>query len=313
MISVLPLDVAGYRQHALHGADQTWAETNCYVDLWIEVLHSLGLDPVPAAAVVFRSAFEGDQWTFLKFEPADLHDLYGVRVSELNVWRPLETHVLEQLGRGRLLTVEVDAHFLPDVPVSYRTEHVKTTIVPNAIDRAARVLRYFHNAGYFELSGDDYDGALRGPGLPPYVELVTLPAEPRTPSIDAVRAVLARHLADRAVDDPVAEFGARLSADLSWLRDEPDESFHLWAFATCRQLGSSAALGAALAGWLHERDGGGLGEAVAELSAAADQAKTLQFAVARAARRGKDAPLDLVTGIGDHWRRGVDLLAERYG
>ena len=32
-----------YRRHAIHGEDRIWAETNCYVDLWIELLHALGL------------------------------------------------------------------------------------------------------------------------------------------------------------------------------------------------------------------------------------------------------------------------------
>ena len=47
-----------------------------------------------------------------------------------------------------------------------------------AIDREAEVLRYFHNAGLYELSGEDYRGIFRLDGfsdpvvLPPYVELV---------------------------------------------------------------------------------------------------------------------------------------------
>ena len=34
-------------------------------------------------------------------------------------------------------------------------------MVPNSIDLAERRLGYFHNAGYFELEGDDFDGVFR--------------------------------------------------------------------------------------------------------------------------------------------------------
>ena len=54
---------------------------------------------------------------------------------------------------------------------------MKTTIVPADSTRAGRRLGYFHNAGYFELEGDDFDGVFRlgdhaeAAGLPPYVEV----------------------------------------------------------------------------------------------------------------------------------------------
>ena len=82
---------------------------------------------------------------------------------------------------GRLCTVEVDSWFLPDTRgVSYGTAHVKSTIVPQMLDRPGRRLGYFHNAGYFELEGDDFDGVFRlgghaeAAGLPPYVEVIRL-------------------------------------------------------------------------------------------------------------------------------------------
>ena len=31
--------------HALHQGERVWQETNCYVDLWIELLHGFGFDP----------------------------------------------------------------------------------------------------------------------------------------------------------------------------------------------------------------------------------------------------------------------------
>ena len=99
----------------------------------------------------------------------------------MNVWRPVIDHVADQLGMGRLCTVEVDSWFLPDTRgVSYGIDHVKSTIVPQMLDREERRLGYFHNAGYFELDGDDFDGVFRlgshaeATGLPPYVEVVRL-------------------------------------------------------------------------------------------------------------------------------------------
>ena len=156
--------------HPLHATERIWTETNCYVDVWIEVLHALGLDPVAAAAFTLSCDFEGDQWTFFKYPPEDLRGLYGIEVAELNVWRPVVDHVGEQLALGRLCTVEVDAWFLPDTRgVSYRVEHVKTTIVPTRLDRAGRRLDYFHNAGLFTLDRRRFRRRLpprraRGPG-----------------------------------------------------------------------------------------------------------------------------------------------------
>ena len=47
MRQLLPLDPADYAPHFIHGSERVWGETNCYIDLWVEVLHSLGLDPCP--------------------------------------------------------------------------------------------------------------------------------------------------------------------------------------------------------------------------------------------------------------------------
>jgi hypothetical protein len=176
-IEVLGIDAATYVPHPLHTDKREWSETNCYVDLWIEVLNALGLDPVAAAAFSLSSDFEGDQWAMFKYPTADLRLLFGLEVAELNVWRPLVDHVAEQLGFGRLLTVDVDAWFLPDTEgVTYRVGHQKTTIAPQMLDVEQRRLGYFHNAGYFELDGDDFDGIVRVGAyedppsvLPPYV------------------------------------------------------------------------------------------------------------------------------------------------
>ena len=40
------LDPSRYVPHPTHNADRVWAESNCYVDLWTEVLHASGFEPI---------------------------------------------------------------------------------------------------------------------------------------------------------------------------------------------------------------------------------------------------------------------------
>ena len=216
---LLEVDRASYRPHPLHAGERTWTETNCYVDLWIELLHALGLDPLAAAAFTLSTDFEGDQWTFFKFPAEDLRALFGLEVAEFNVWRPTLDHAEEQLELGRLFIMDADAWFLPDTQgVSYRIAHVKSAMVPNMIDRDARRLGYFHNAGYFELEGDDFDGVFRQGSyedptvLPPYVETVRLDRMRHDPDalVAGAVALTRAHLARRPVDDPMLRLEQRL-------------------------------------------------------------------------------------------------------
>jgi hypothetical protein len=320
---VLPLpDVDRFVPHPLHATERTWTETNCYVDVWIEVLHALGLDPVAAAAFTLSCDFEGDQWTFFKFPPEDLRTLFGIEVAELNVWRPVVDHVEEQLGLGRLCTVEVDAWFLPDTRgISYGVEHVKTTIVPTRIDRAARRLDYFHNAGLFAMSDDDFDGVfhLAGPVDPailaPYVETVRIDRlRHDEPGLVAAVVDLARvHLARRPSDNPVARMGARIEADLPWLAEQGIEAFHPYAFGLCRQCGASTELAATFVDWLNTHHRPGTEAAAAGFREVAEGAKRLQFALARAAS-GRAVDLgDVLHAMTAAWGRSMDVLGERYG
>src|SRR5207244_2156903 len=98
--SALPLDPATYVRHALHGETAQWREKNCYVDVWIEVIHAQGLDPIPSLAPALVADFETDQWTFFKPSHADLDALYGIDVQELQIWRPLIDHAVTQVGAG---------------------------------------------------------------------------------------------------------------------------------------------------------------------------------------------------------------------
>ena len=99
---LIDVRVDEYSPHFVHAADRIWTETNCYVDLWVEVLHSLGHDPVPAAACAFSARFDGAQWTFLKFRPEDLLALYGVDVAEMNVWRRPVDHLEDNAAAARV-------------------------------------------------------------------------------------------------------------------------------------------------------------------------------------------------------------------
>jgi hypothetical protein len=264
--------------------------------------------------------FEGDQWAFFKFPLEDLRFLYGLDVIEMNPWRELEHHVEEQLEMGRFLTVEVDAWFLPDTAgVSYQIEHVKTSIVPNMIDRDARRLGYFHGAGYYELEGGDYAGAFRldggAPGaLPPYVELVKLDRLVRPSSADLTKrslALVADHVARRPASNPVSRFRDRFKLDLEWLGVEGIETFHLYAFATLRQFGASCELLGSLCEWLATR-GEQVSDSAERFTEVARAAKTAQFKLARLAT-GRDADIDTsLDAMTANWDAGMAKLVELY-
>ena len=84
---------------------------------------------------VLRVDFEGDQWTFFKPPPEHLERLYGVDIHEMQPYRPLPEQIAEQLAHDRTLIVELDSWYLPDTAAtSYRREHVKSSVVAEAID-----------------------------------------------------------------------------------------------------------------------------------------------------------------------------------
>ncbi len=291
------------------------------------MLHALGLDPLAAGAFTLSTDFEGDQWTFFKFPPEDLRALFGLQVAEMNVWRTVLEHTVEQLELGRLLIIEADAWFLPDTQgVSYRLAHTKTAVVPNLIDPARRRLGYFHNAGYFELEGDDFDGVFRlGPhadpiALPPYIETIRLDRIHRDPS-DLVAGAIAltkAHLARRPADDPMVRFEQRLERDAAWLETQDIETFHLYAFGTCRQCGASAELAASFVDWLdtHDPAAAGCRDLVLVADAfrlVANTAKALQFSLAR---RSRGRTVDLRGSfdvMSKAYRAATEGLVARYG
>ncbi|MET0225280.1 MAG: DUF1839 family protein, partial [Dokdonella sp.] len=305
-VQSLAIDSATYRRHALHEESCAWVEKNCYVDVWIEAIHALGCDPYAILPVVVALDFEGDQWTFFKPPHNELRELYGIEVNELNAWRPMLEHALEHLPAGKMIFVEADAWWLPDVSgTDYRTTHVKSTIAINDVDVEAKRLGYFHNASYYVLEGEDFDRTFQLVGrdpafLPFFAELVRVDRVVRRPPVELAalsRQFLRQHLARRPRDNPIERFAARFKTELPELQNQGLAHYHAWAFATLRQLGSAAELMALYLRWL-AADGRGLAEdagpyadAVAAYATISAGAKTFILKAARAvnAKRPFDA------------------------
>jgi len=298
-IAVIPnLDPRSYARHAVHGDASIWVEKNCYIDLWIELLHALGVEPLAMLPFAAAIDFEGDQWTFFKPSHDELRELYGVDVQELNIWRPLLEHAQEHLAAGKLVCTEADAFWLPDTSgTDYRRTHTKTTIVINDLDVAARTLGYFHNAGYYRLEGEDFvktfrlDAAPDPTFMPLFAELVKV--DRKTVRDDAELRAMARHLwqrhlARRPSDNPVRRFRERFERDMPQFQSRGLPHYHAWAFSTTRQLGAAFELAAQNLEWL-----GGDGhvdrarDAFSQIAAAA---KSFILKGARMANSGK--PLD---------------------
>jgi len=316
--AVFELDPKSYRPHALHGFDRDFRESNCYVDVVIAVLHALELEPTACLAFTLASDFEGDQWTFFKPPHGDLQQLYGVRVEELTLWRPLVEQVRLQLARRRLPLVEVDAYFLPDTAASdYRKQHVKTSIAISQLDADGRRLRYFHNAGFYELAGEDFDGLFRigaAPSadyLPPYCEIIKPdrsharePWELRELSAELAR----RYLALRPAGNPIRAHAEALDEHLGWVIGGGPAAYHGYSFAVMRQLGSNYELAAAYLRWLSED--ARVREAAAAFMHISNLAKMLILKLARVANTGRSADLSAsFEDMAKSWDLTMDRLS----
>ena len=297
------IDPATYQRHALHSPERDWPETNCYLDVWIELLNAMGLPPEACLGSMITQDFEGDQFTFFKVPLEDLETLFGIRVTELAIYDRVENHVLEQLARGRLSLVEVDSYFLPDTQgFGYRQSHGKTTISVNRLDLAARRMDYFHGLSHYRVEGEDVDGIFqRGEHareLPfmPYTEFVKLPESFPDASQIAERAfnLLLHHMARRPVANPVKAFAGVLPQQTSQLFDKPFEAFHLYAFNTLRQMGANFELFSTHLEWLTSEGRVGFTEAASHARQISKTCKTAQFQLARAVTRKKTDKLETV-------------------
>jgi hypothetical protein len=306
MPRLLPISPHGYVQHPLHAPDRCWPETNCYLDLWIELLHALGLPPEAAMAFTVRQDFEDDQFGFSKIPLEDLETLYGLRVQELALYDPLEAHVLRQMARGRLCLVELDPFWMPDTgQAAYRIQHGKTTVGINAIDVEASRLEYFHNAGYFALEGEDFDQLFRPAAADdrpfrPYVEFTTL--EPvhlsRAEMKARSAAILERDWARRPAANPIRAFQAVYAERAEALVGRDMQAFHDFAFHNPRLLGANFEMLGACLDWLSD----GRDPRIARCRTIAEAAKAAQFQLARAvARRRFDTLAAQLDAAADAW------------
>lgn len=322
-LSALPgLDATRYRRHALHAEDRVWVEKNCYIDIWIELIHALGLEPLAVMPFTAAIDFEGDQWTFFKPPHNELLDLYGIDVQELNVWRPLLDHAQEHLAAGRLISTEADAYWLPDTSgTDYRRQHTKTTIVLAELDLPSRRLGYFHNAGYFSLDGEDFSRTFRldAPHDPTFMPLFA-----ETVRVDGVRrrteqelaelsrGLWRRHLQRLPRTNPVTRFGQRFDEELALLHERGLDFYHAWAFATTRQLGAAFELSALNLRWLATQGTSGLDEAIQafELISGSNKAFILKGARAVNARRTLDGTA-MFAEMARAWEAGTQSLVAR--
>ncbi|GHO81107.1 hypothetical protein KSD_88780 [Ktedonobacter sp. SOSP1-85] len=315
---VTSIDVKSYTPHWLHSSTNHWPQSNCYVDLWIEILHTLHVNPLACFAFTLSIDFEGDQWTFFKFPIHDLFLLYGIDVQELNIWNALLPQICEQTGRDRLTLVEVDAFYLPDVSdTNYHRMHEKTTIGIQSIDPEARELHYFHNSGYYSLQGEDFDGifhpdaqAGRTAVLPPYVEFAKFDRLQRhaDQELSTLALELLRGYSRRIPSaNPFTTYSQHFQAHLAALPDL--QAYHQYAFATLRQYGACYAYASLFLQWLADYQGAHFKEAAAHLEAISSGTQVFLLRAARVVRNKK--PLDHLPYFEEmamHWDQAMQHI-----
>jgi hypothetical protein len=315
--SVFPaLRPEAYTPHALHSQERMWPETNCYVDLWVEVLSALGVAPEAMLGFTLSQDFEGDQFTFFKVPLEDLEALYGIRVTELAIFDRIERHVETQIRRGRLCLVELDSFYMPDTHgTAYRSEHGKTTVAINRLDVSGKRIEYFHNGGYFQLQGDDFDGLFQlhlaedSPPFLPYTEFAKFPAAPRDEGRvrDTSRRLLAAHFHRRPAGNPIRAFANVFPLQVEAVAERPFGFFHKYAFNTLRQFGANFELAAAYLTWLSASE---FSTVVEQANRISEVAKSVQFQLARAVTRKKYDPLQTALDpAADAWDSMMASLA----
>lgn len=317
-VSLFGLDPATYQPHPLHTpGERTYTETNCYSDILIEMIHARGDEPLAAMGFTVRMDFEGDQFTFFKPPPEDLEVLFGIDIHEMQPYRPLPEQIVEQISADRTIIVELDSWYLPDTEAtSYRREHVKTSVIAEAIDPANERLTYFHNTSLHELDGENYRGVFRigrpfsDDVLPPYTELLRFDAGPRLSGEDlrdGARLLLRQHLRRRPSSNPFRRFGAQLSQDLPRLLEGDAADYHDYAFATVRMFGSAFEITASHVDWLLGADGA---PASTALRGIVDNSKVLSL---KLARRKPFDPQPLIDSVAESWDEAMTSLDANVG
>jgi hypothetical protein len=284
----------GWRQSRLHALDRDWPETNCDLDLWIELAASRDLQPEALLGFAVAQDFTVDQFAMLVPPKEELERFYGASIRPLALYGRFEDHFVAQVADGACVMLETDSYYLPDARgVAYRRRHIQSTIAIAAIDPARRTLDYFHNQGFWRLEGEDYDMIVHRPPhlqldeiVPPHAETIRFEFEPlRGAALRSAAAERLRFRLSRAPRrDPVALFGTTLAAKAEALAGAGENAFHDWAFHTVRQLGAAFELLGDHVAWLDDRAFAAARENCKRVSSGA---KALQFQLARAIMRGR--------------------------
>jgi hypothetical protein len=316
-VSLWGTDPGTYEPHALHAPGRTYVETNCYADVLIELLHTHGDEPLAMLGFIVGTEWEGDQFSYAKPRYADLDRLFGIDIHEMLPYRSLPEHIEEQLALSRTVLVEMDGFYLPDTAAtSYRRDHLKTTIAPETIDRDGERMRYFHNAGFFELEGEDYRGAFHqlphftDDVMDPFTEIVRFGAGPRPagPELVAVaRELLAAHWSRRASRNPFEAWRERLVEDLPRLLAGDVQDYHEYAFVTVRMVGSAVELLADHVDWLFGGEGAAASASLREI---VEGSKVISF---RLARRRPFDPEPAVTAMAQAWDGAMRRIGSLLG
>ena len=257
-----------YQRHALHAEDRVWVEKNCYVDIWIELIHALGLDPLAMLPFTVAIDFEGDQWTFFKPPHDELRELYGVDVQELNVLAAAARARARAPRRGqadrdrgrRVLAARHRRHRLP--PPAHQDHHrarrprrraragsATSTTPATTRSRARTSCRLFRV------------GAAPDPTfMPLFAELVRIDRRSQRPHAElrAMSRRAARAGTWRAGPATTRWRGSaeRFAARPAATPGEGLAFYHAWAFATVRQLGAASELAALHLRWLGDAGAG---------------------------------------------------------
>ena len=322
MKQIISLDPTAYVRHRIHSQERDWAETNCYVDVLIELVHALGHEPLAAMPFTLAADFEGDQWTFFKFPLGDLYELYGLDVQELAPWQPLVEHIETQVGLGKPVLVELDSFYLPDTAgTAYKLEHVKSTVAITEIDIASRHMGYFHGQGYYHLDGDDFLDIFRMRGevdpaiLPPYIEFVKIRSndgDKKNRVLETSLKLLRKQLDMLPETNPFERFKGQFEQDVKMLAEKDMDLFHKYSFVTLRQFGACFELSATYVDWLESQGETGISDAKQNLKRISELAKVYQFQLARALARKKPLDLTPVDQMGESWNIAMGILKNKY-
>jgi hypothetical protein len=312
LVSLFGCDPATYQPHMIHTGQRNYIETNCFTDIITELMHARGDEPLATFGSFVRMEFENDQWTFFKPLAIDMELLFGIDVHEIQPYRSIAHQVAEQLAQGRTMTIELDGWYLPDTAAtSYRSAHVKTGVIAEAIDLEGERFRYFHNASLYELAGADFRGVFRtetgwDPNvLPPYTELIRFEAGPRLRGDELKAAaveLLRGHLQRVAPSNPFDQFHARLAADLPTLLAGDESLYHAFTFATFRMAGAGFELLGSSVDWAFGESGARASAAMARI---VQGCKVLGFKLAR--RRPFD-PTEAMDSLAAAWTEAIGAL-----